>query len=90
MILKPLGYARLTVGIAAKPLANVPAGASRAFLKVETASIRMRDDGGTPTATEGLLLQTTDQLFEYAGDISAIRVIQATGVAGSLRTIYYA
>ena len=75
-----LGYQKLTGLDTAKAL-TVPAGARLALLRTEGQDIRFRGDGVAPTASEGLLLKTTDGLFPYTGDLSNFRAIETTASA---------
>ncbi len=54
---KPLGYEQITVSDTAVSL-SPPDDATKAILGVESNSLRYRDDGTSPTATEGFLLKT--------------------------------
>lgn len=58
----PLGYCQLTLtGTAAKLSSctnGVPTGALYAYIEVETANARYRDDGVAPTTSVGMLLQS--------------------------------
>jgi hypothetical protein len=51
------------------------------ILKAVTGNVTWRADGVAPTnaAAGGMLLQTTDPLFEYFGNLAAIQFISATG-----------
>lgn len=82
----PLGYQQLASPAAATAL-TVPTGATVAVFTAEAQNIRWRDDGTNPTASVGMLL-TSGSTFEYAGTLSAVKVIQATG-GGILNVSYY-
>lgn len=71
----PAGFQQLSPA-AATGLA-VPTGATLAVI-VSTASFTWRDDGEDPTATDGMVWPPNTPLF-YAGNLGAIKVIQATG-----------
>lgn len=57
------------------------------LIKATTQNVRWRDDGSAPTATVGILMQTTDPPFEYTGDLSAIQFIET--VAGAVLDVSY-
>lgn len=59
---------------------GIPPGATTAFLQAETANVRYRDDGGAPTTAIGNLVVAGagGQIF-YAGTLSALRFIGASG-----------
>lgn len=73
----PLGFQQITSLTAAVSL-TVPAGARTAWLSIETANVRMRDDGTAPTATVGLVLVSGND-YMYSGNLPAIKLIAATG-----------
>lgn len=87
MIRKPLGFQQITSLSSAAAL-TVPAGAQRAVMVATGQSVRWRDDGTDPTATVGVVLPT-NTVFEYVGDLAAIKVIEATASA-VLNVAYYA
>lgn len=75
----PLGYQQLTLSSSAQAL-TVPAGATVAVFRVETANARWRDDGTLPTTSAGFPLLSTDTVpFEYAGTLSALEFIAQSG-----------
>lgn len=83
----PKGYQQLTNLTAATGL-TPPAGSRFVLLRAETADVRWRDDGTDPTATVGQLLKAGDTfMFEYGGNLSAIKFIQAT--AGAILNASY-
>jgi len=73
-----LGYAQIAAGTTAAGL-TVPAGATLALIKAETADVRWRDDGTAPTATVGFPLGSSDPVFAYSGSLSAIQFIAQSG-----------
>jgi hypothetical protein len=83
----PMGYVKYTVTGGAKPL-TPPPGANAALIRVETANIRWRDDGAVPTATDGMLMQTTDPLLLVRTNLDAFQFILAAG-APVLHVNYY-
>jgi hypothetical protein len=74
-----LGYQQLT-SISASTGLTVPAGADLVVLSIEAQGVRYRDDGTAPTAAIGMLLPS-GSVFEYTGNIGALRFIQATAGA---------
>ncbi|MDE2426234.1 MAG: hypothetical protein KGO96_10060 [Elusimicrobia bacterium] len=58
------------------------------LLKAATENISWRDDGAAPTATVGMLMQTTDEPLLYSGDLLAIQFIQVSASA-VLNASYY-
>lgn len=84
--LVPMGHQQLTSLSSATGL-TVPAGATRAQLQCETQNVRWRDDGTDPTAAVGMILVTTT-VYEYIGNLSAIKFIQVASSA-KLNVAYY-
>lgn len=72
----PLGYQQITVS--ALSSLTVPTGATIAYISVETAAVRYRDDGTAPTATVGMPVAIGQQLT-YSGNLAAIQFIAQTG-----------
>lgn len=90
MIRKPLGYQQITVLTGATAL-TVPAGAQRALVQCQVASVRWRDDGTNPTGTVGMLLGATTGAGDYLlydGDLAAIKFIE-TAINAVLNVAYY-
>lgn len=81
-----IGFQQLT-SIAASTALTVPKGAQGCYLQAEAQNVRLRDDGTAPTASVGMIL-VTNQIFEYTGDPSKIRVIQVAA-SGILNVIYF-
>lgn len=71
----PLGFQQLSP--ASATALTVPSGATLAVI-VSAASFTWRDDGVAPTATVGMVWPANTPLY-YAGNLSAIQVIEATG-----------
>lgn len=71
--LKPMGYAQV-VGIATAIDPPVPGRILK--LMPETQGIRIRDDGTDPTTTVGFLIPA-GTCYEYRGDPSKLRIIEA-------------
>ncbi len=84
---RPLGYQQISVLTGAVGL-TVPTGARCAIIVAEAQAVRWRDDGTNPTATVGMSL-AVGTILEYAGDLSAIKFIEATASA-KLNIAYYA
>lgn len=85
----PLGYCQLSP-TAATPLSTcsggIPATANMIMMSADTANIRWRDDGISPTSTTGVALVFGQQPFLYSGTISKLQFISATGV---LNVLFY-
>ncbi len=58
---------------------GIPTGANAAMIQGETANVRWRDDGGAPTTSVGMILVSGQAPVTYAGTLSALRFIAATG-----------
>jgi hypothetical protein len=86
--LTPKGYQKLNA-VTATGL-TVPAGAGRALIKVEAFQVRWRDSGGDPTATDGMLIATTDVPFLYTGNLRSIKFIDTAAGASTIHVSYYA
>jgi len=91
----PYDYESLTVGSAVVSLtsskfASLASLSLRAFITLESAPIRFRIDGaGNPTATEGHLLETNQNLMlEGYECLNQFRAIRTTGVDGILKITY--
>jgi hypothetical protein len=85
-ITKALGYQKLTSLDTVKSL-TVPAGAVMAIIQTAGQDVRWRDDGSNPTATDGMLLRTTETLT-YNGQPSALKFIEAAAGA-TIHVSYY-
>jgi hypothetical protein len=72
----PLGYQQITVS--ALSSLTVPTGATVAYISVETAAVRYRDDGTNPTSAVGMPVSVGQQLV-YSGNLAAIKFIAQTG-----------
>lgn len=82
---KALGYQQITDVSAAVGL-TVPAGATEALIVGTAQAVRWRDDGTNPTATVGIPL-AVNTLFEYRGNLAAIKFIESA--AGAVLNISY-
>lgn len=85
-IFTPLGYQQLNVTTAAT--LTVPAGATFAFITVETSPVRYRDDGVAPTTGIGWPVTVGQHLLYSATAISTLQFISQTGTA-TLDILYY-
>lgn len=81
----PLGYQQITA-VSGTTALTPPAGATIAFITVEGAAARYRDDGAAPTATVGMPLAVGQPLV-YSGSLSAIKFIQQS--AGAILDVSY-
>jgi hypothetical protein len=95
-VLKPAGYARHAVLTAAITLETAPAagvklsetnGAVRALMQARAQAVSWRDDGGVPTAAEGLQI-AVGQILEYDGDLSKFQFIEVVA-GGALIVSFY-
>lgn len=84
--MKVCGYQQITSLSAATGL-TLPANALVALIQAETQDVRWRDDGTDPTASVGMVIGAGTTL-PYTGDLSAIKLIQATASA-KLNISYY-
>ncbi len=66
---------------------TAPAGATIATICVESASVRFRDDGATPTATIGAPV-AAGSCFQYSGPLGAIQFVAQSG-SPTLDVLYY-
>lgn len=76
-----LGYEQITSTATAFKLGAIPPGANYALIQTEAQNVRWRDDGIAPTATVGMLMQTTDKPLEYSGPLANIQLIAAVSGA---------
>lgn len=82
------GAGQYNVTFSAAAGLTVPAGATIAQLIVEgTGGFRYRDDGVAPTSSVGMFI-ATGAAFQYAGPLSAIQFIAASG-SPTLDVSYY-
>jgi hypothetical protein len=82
------GYQALTVSNSAVGL-TVPAGSGMAVAVLETAAVRLRQDGTNPTSTVGTPLTSGTQVVLCGGELSASKFIRSTGTDGVLHVHYY-
>lgn len=79
-------HQQLSITSGAVVTLTVPVGATIAAFTVETASIRMLDDGTTPTNSLGNLWTTGPA--NYAGPLTAMKFI-AVSTTATLDVLYY-
>jgi hypothetical protein len=82
----PCGYEQITALSAAAAL-TVPTGACYCIIQAQDQAVRWRDDGTDPTATVGMRITTTEELF-YDGDLSTIKFFEEAASA-KLNVVYY-
>jgi hypothetical protein len=68
-----------TTSSASVTAGGIPPGATMAFLQAEVADVRYRDDGGAPTTAIGNLVVHGIPGIFYAGTLSQIQFIGASG-----------
>lgn len=85
----PKGYEKLSVTASAQSL-TVPSNTNRALLRLEDAKVRYRDDGTSPTASEGMPLEIGDTL-EINGEtnLEKFEAIRTGASSGTLYILYY-
>lgn len=83
----PCGYQQLTSISSATALTVPDSGARFALIQAEAQDVRFRDDGTSPTASVGMLLQANG-FIEYNGNLSAIKFIETTS-GGIVNVSYY-
>jgi hypothetical protein len=59
-----------------------------ALVRIEGGSLRWRDDGTAPTATDGILMNDGEALV-FDGDLSALQFIRLGTTTIVVHTIYY-
>lgn len=79
----PVGYCQLTAtgtaALVSTCTGGIPVGASVAYISVETANIRWRDDGTAPTTSAGMPIVAAAAPFLYQGDLTKLQVIAVSG-----------
>jgi hypothetical protein len=58
---------------------GIPVGATMAVIQAETANVRYRDDGASPTSSIGLEIVSGASPILYTGTLSALQFIAASG-----------
>lgn len=84
--LVPKGSQRLT-GLAVAKGLTVPPGANYAIIRADGGDVRYRDDGSTPTTTQGMPLYE-GEVLEYDSPIG-IAALKFASTAGSVEVLYY-
>lgn len=85
-----VGFEQLSVVATSTKLASIPAKADKAVMTVEDATLRYKDNGADPTATEGLkifiggviIINSRDALLNFRG-------IRTGGTNSELNILYY-
>jgi hypothetical protein len=88
---KPLGFQQISaVTLASATGLTVPTGATCAYVSVDTASVRRRDDGTAPTTSIGMLL-TAGSVLTFSGlaNLSAVKFILVTGGSPVVNVSFY-
>jgi hypothetical protein len=76
----PLGYQQITASaLATAQSLIVPVGAQVALISVDSAPVRWRDDGVSPTTSMGVALTNGLLPFEYSGNLQKIQFIAESG-----------
>ena len=75
----PCGLVKITATGTAAGFSPPGVGESYCVITVETANVRIRDDGTAPTASIGLLLVAGGAPFTYYGDVNAVQQIAVSG-----------
>lgn len=65
------------------------AGATKAEIDVQSASVRFYTDGSTPTATAGRRAGRDAVIVLKGAEIAGFKVIRETGVSATLSVVYY-
>jgi hypothetical protein len=86
--LRPLGFEQITSLGSAVGFASIPAGATVALVSVNTAPVRMRDDGTSPTASVGLRFPNGLSPYRLQGDLSKVKWIAESG-SPVIDVLYY-
>ena len=86
--LVPQGYQQISAStLASATKLTVPTLAQVAYIQVDTASVRWRDDGTSPTTAIGVTL-ASGGVLEYWGTLSALQFIAVSG-SPVLNVSYY-
>lgn len=88
-----LGYATATITGTANTLSGfsvtIPSAAKSFVGYVETANIRMRDDGTAPTSTEGVIAYPGDRIVLNSQQIRSMQFIRTTATSGVIKGNFY-
>ena len=89
--LTPFAYESVTVADSAIGLTPATyAAATRAEMTLETAQIRIRSDGTSPTSSEGRIVEVGDTIIlDSAAQIAAFKGIRTGGSSGALKIEYF-
>ena len=68
---------------------SAPIGARSFVGTMETAAIRARGDGTDPSASEGMLIGSGDQVYLGESEFAHMKFIRDTGTSGVLRGHFY-
>lgn len=85
--MKALSYEKITDLSSATGL-NIPAGAIVAWIQAETANVRYKLDGGTPTAASGMIMRATEPPIEIQHELNPAMFIQEAAGA-QLHVTYF-
>jgi hypothetical protein len=87
----PFEYESKTIAATAAGLtAGTYDDAIHAEMTLETAQIRIRSDGTSPTSSEGRLVHVGDDIIlKSAAQIAAFKAIRTSGVSGVLKVEYF-
>lgn len=87
----PFAYESKTIAATAVGLtAGTYDDATHAEMTLETAQIRIRSDGTSPTTTEGRLVEVGDTIsLKSAAQIAAFTAIRTGGTSGVLKVEYF-
>lgn len=81
------GTGQYALAVTTNTTLSVPLGAKVAQICVETAGVRYRDDGGSPTTTVGIPVNA-GACFQFAGPLSALQFTAQSG-SPTLSVSYY-
>lgn len=88
----PAGYVKTSLTTAAVTKLGLPGATGttpvRAFIRVEGGSLRWRDDGVDPSATDGMLLNDGDSLA-FDGSLGDVRLIRMAAVTVVVHASFY-
>lgn len=89
----PAAFAYESITVAATAIGCTAATyleASRAEMTLETAQIRIRDDGTNPTSSEGHIVEVGDTiLLTSPAQIAGFKAIRTGAVSGVLKVTYF-
>jgi len=86
----PAGFEQLAIGATSTRLASIPDNANKAVLTVEDATLRYKDSGADPTATEGLKVYIGGTIFlNSRQSLTNFRAIRVGGTNSEVNVMYY-